>query len=34
MRQNIIAADLVVQDVEAITGFSLRFGLANAVCSF
>ena len=34
MRQNVIAADLVVKGVEAITGFSLRFGVANAVCSF
>jgi len=25
MRQNILAADLVVQGIEAITGFSLRF---------
>jgi hypothetical protein len=25
MRQNILAADLVVQDVEAIAGFCLRF---------
>jgi hypothetical protein len=27
MRQNVIAADLVVKGVEAITGFSLRFGM-------
>jgi hypothetical protein len=33
MSQDILAADLVVQGVEAITGFCLRFRV-NAICNF
>jgi hypothetical protein len=33
MRQDVFTADLVVQGIEAITGFCLRFA-CNAICSF
>ena len=33
MGQDVVAADLVVQRVEAVAGFGLRFA-CNAICSF